>query len=67
MSKCLFYILTIFYFIKLTLEQAEEIYSIKDFRTNPMAIAEKEDFFRINLSIPTNCRVVSYADFNNDK
>ena len=67
MSKCLFSLFTIFYFIKLTLEQEEQIYNIKDFRTNPLAISEKADFFRVNLSIPANCIVVSYADFNNDK
>ena len=45
----------------------EKIYSIKDLRSNPMGISQKEDFFRVNLGTPANSRIVSYADFNNDK
>jgi len=67
MSKSLFYFCIIFYFIELSFQEDEQILSIKDFRSNPMAIAKREDFFRVNLSIPANCRVLSYADFNNDK
>ena len=62
------FILTIFYLIKLSLEQDEKIYEIKDFRSNPMVIGKLEEgFYRVNLKIPKDCRVLSYADFNNDK
>ncbi len=67
MSKSLFYFCILFFMIKLSFQDEEIILSIKDFRSNPMAIAKREDFFRVALSIPNNCRVLSYTDFNNDK
>jgi hypothetical protein len=45
----------------------ETIYNITDFRTNPMAIAQREDLFRVNLNIPQGCRVLSNVDFDSDK
>jgi hypothetical protein len=52
----------------LTLTTSDEpIYNIKDFRSNPMGISQKEDFFRVNLGIPENSRILAYVDFNNDK
>jgi hypothetical protein len=46
---------------------AEQIYNIIDFRSNPMGISQKEAFFRVNLGVPDNSRILAYADFNNDK
>jgi hypothetical protein len=52
----------------LTLAWSDEtIYNIKDFRSNPMGISQKEGFFRVNLGVPDNSRILAYADFNNDK
>ena len=45
----------------------DEIYNIKDFRSNPMGIAQKEDLFKVNLGLPLNSRILSYVDFNSDK
>lgn len=45
----------------------DHIYNIKDFRSNPMGIAQREDLFEVNLGIPNNTRVLAYADFNSDK
>ncbi len=65
MSKYYFLHLLILLFKLITCE--EIIYNIKDFRSNPMGIAQREDLFQVNLNIPDNSRVVSYTDFNNDK
>ncbi len=45
----------------------EEIYNIKDFRSNPLGIAQREDLFHVHMGVPNNTRVLAYADFNNDK
>lgn len=68
MSKCFIKIFTIFYLIILSIQVDENIYEIKDFRSNPLVIGKLEEgFYRVNLKIPSDCRVLSYADFNNDK
>lgn len=43
------------------------IYKIKDFRSNPMGIAQREDLFNVDLGIPSGSRVLAYVDFNSDK
>jgi hypothetical protein len=45
----------------------EKIYNIKDFRSNPMGISQNENFWRVELGTPPKSKIVSYADFNNDK
>ena len=42
---------------------------IKDFRSNPMGISQKEGLFEVglNTTYPINARVVAYADVNSDK
>ena len=44
-----------------------DYYKIKDFRSNPMGIAQKEDFFKVDLGIAAKSRILAFADFNNDK
>lgn len=43
------------------------VYNIKDFRSNPMGIAEREGLFSVKLGVPENARILTYTDFNNDK
>jgi hypothetical protein len=45
----------------------EKTYNIKDYRSNPMGISQNEGFWKVNLGTPAKSRIVSYADFNNDK
>jgi hypothetical protein len=45
----------------------DPLYKIKDFRSNPMGIAQREDLFRVELGISEGSRVLSYVDFNSDK
>lgn len=42
-------------------------WNITEFRSNPLGIARKEDFFRVNMYIPSGSRVLAYVDYNNDK
>ena len=42
-------------------------FNIKDFRSNPMGIAQREDLFKVNLGVPKESRILAFIDFNNDK
>jgi hypothetical protein len=59
-------ILVIFNFIRQVYSD-DPLYKIKDFRSNPMGIAQREDLFRVELGISEGSRVLSYVDFNSDK
>jgi hypothetical protein len=59
-------ILVIFNFITQVFSD-DPLYKIKDFRSNPMGIAQREDLFRVELGISEGSRVLSYVDFNSDK
>lgn len=52
-------------FIRMNSES--DFYKIKDFRSNPMGIALKEDFFKVDMGIAAKSRILAFADFNNDK
>jgi hypothetical protein len=60
-------ILVLFPITLSSLLSEEKVYNIKDYRSNPMGISQSEGFWRVSLGTPLKSRIVSYADFNNDK
>lgn len=58
------------FFIKIlcfTCSLNETTYNISDFRSNPLAITEKEGFFHVALGIPEGSKILAYNDINNDE
>lgn len=61
-----FFICALITILTIQIRVAEENYTVKQFRNNPLGFSIKEGLYNVDINIKGNSRILSYNDLNSD-
>lgn len=61
-----FFICALITILTIQISVAEENYTVKQFRNNPLGFSIKEGLYNVDINIKGNSRILSYNDLNSD-